>query len=320
MFSSGLAIAAAYWHGVFYFLFGAISAIVCVRFFHFITRKPDTNGPVRFYINIFFLDRRELVRNIIRQKISRSRPVIRALAKRAAVALLKDGISEKVGSSLCSMLPETLLTSGIIGEANVVYLHKSFVCIELNLVDVDLPKMIAVNASEEAGEKVRYIMDYVLVPSINEYLISMLLKFLRGNLVKKLASEIRFKLWAKMNAEVEAVACLEEDLGPLLVQTIPQLEISAKSAASELQKQMMKKDSHSSKSAGKRGSVGASAASDGADKQSTPVKAVPTATTANSKTSSPPAGVANNGVVKADVDVTVTVLVDGKGESFGSGL
>lgn len=186
--------------------------------------------PAKFYLNIFFLDRRELVRNIIRSKVSRNRPVIRALAKRAAVALLKDGISEKVGSVLCEMLPNNVRPMGIESNASVVYRHKSYLCLEVKLTNVDIPTLAAFNGGATAGDAARNIMRRFSCPMLDAFAASWLLQIFRTKLIAKMGPEVKFKLFAKMNAEVEAIACSEEELGPLLISIIHQLDISGATA------------------------------------------------------------------------------------------
>lgn len=186
--------------------------------------------PVKFYLNIYFLDRKELVRNIIRSKVSRRRPVIRALAKRAAVALLKNGISERVASSLSKAIPKKMEAMGIISEAAIAYLHNSYVCLEVTMKDVDIAHLMEFNKGPEFANKVRHFLNNISVPMVNDFIISQLLLVFRRKMMEKLPTELRFKLLMQMNAELEIVATTEEELGPVLLSTIQHLNTTGSGA------------------------------------------------------------------------------------------
>jgi hypothetical protein len=119
----------------FYFFFGFVSAIYVVillfKLFKLFKHKPTNDGTAKFYLNMFFLDRKELLRNIVRSKIPRNRPLIRALSKRAAVTLLSSAIVEKVAANLCGVVPETLGRMGISSSVKIIYTKAAFVCLEV---------------------------------------------------------------------------------------------------------------------------------------------------------------------------------------------
>lgn len=215
---------------LYYFFFGITTTLFCYLFFIKETSKSNNNinavTSAKFYINVFFLDRRELVRNIIRSKVSKNRPVIRALAKRAAVALLKDGISEKVGAVLCDLLPNNLKAMGVEVAVNIVYKHKSFLCLEVSLNNVDLTTFFSYSSGMEVSNKITNLLYKFSFPILDKYIISLLLQEVKKKLIAKMGPEVKFKLYAKMNADVEAITCTEEELGPLLINIIQQLEIS----------------------------------------------------------------------------------------------
>jgi hypothetical protein len=221
----------AWFSSIFYFIFGFATALYIVILWSkvFGNSKSDDqtkSTAVKFYLNIFFLDRKELLRNIVRSKISRNLPLLRAAAKRAAVALLNNVIVEKVAANLCKVIPENLGKMGIRCSVNIIFTKASFLCIEVAMTKVDIPTLIEFNAGETAGQKVRDILERASFPKLNEAINSFLLNFFEKKLMEKLPMQLKQKLQDKMYADLEIVACTEEDLGSFLAQTLYQLNIS----------------------------------------------------------------------------------------------
>lgn len=216
--------------GIFYFFFGvAVTLYSMVLYFKRQNKSTDVqkNSACRFYINIFFLDREEFVRNIVRSKVPKSRPFVRALAKRAAVVLLSGEIVDRIGQNLCKTIPERLAVMGIRSNVTVGYTQAAFVCIEVNLISVDIQKFIWYNAGVDKSLQVKAFLDTVSFPSLDNFLNWALLAFLKGKLMKQLPVTLIDKLQDKMNAQIELVCCTEEEQGPFLVDTIQQIKITA---------------------------------------------------------------------------------------------
>lgn len=210
---------------IFYFFFGMCMA--AYLYILFLKKRSNNHKHERFFINIFFLDREEFIRNIVRSKVSKSRPLIRALAKRAAVALLTNEIVEKIGQNLCKSIPERLDIMGVRCNVTIGYNQAAFICIDVSLVDVDLPKFILYNAGESASLKVKEMISKMFFPSLASFVNKMLLAFLKGKLMKQLPVTLMDKLQDKMNAEIELICCTEEEQGPFLVDTIQQIKLLA---------------------------------------------------------------------------------------------
>jgi hypothetical protein len=185
----------------------------------------------KIYMNIFFLDRKELIRNIIRSKVPKSRPVIRALAKRAAVALLENGIVERVASTLCQVVPERLSGMGVVCSANIVYSQAAYVCLEVNMHNLNLHKMLASSAGPEKATSIMTLLERFSLPAVNEMIARYMLNFISEKLISQLPVQMKEKMYNKMNAELEIIACTEEEQGPFMVQTIMHLDSSSKSPA-----------------------------------------------------------------------------------------
>ena len=217
-----------YLSAVFYYFFGFVSAVYVVLLWFKIfykTSEPQSKA-VKFYLNMFFLDRKELLRNIVRSKVSRNMPVVRALSKRAAVALLNNTIVEKVAVNLCKIIPDNLGKMGVRCSVNVIYTKAAFVCIEVAMYKIDIPTLIEYNAGEMAILKIKKLIERVSFPKLNELINQFLLNFFLKKLLEKLPMQLKTKLQDKMYADVELFSCNEDDLGPFLAQTMNQLNRS----------------------------------------------------------------------------------------------
>lgn len=209
-----------FWYGIF------ISIYFYILFF---TKREKSKNLTRevyvkkLYLNIYFMDRKEIIRNIIRSKVPKNRPVIRALAKRAAVALLEKGFVERVASGLCKAIPERLELLGIKANVNLCYTQQAYACVELTLVGLDLNRFLSFNAGKDKAAVIKRLLDTYSFPAVNGWIERSLLEFMSGKLITSLPSTMKEKLFVKMNAEIEIIACTEEEQGPYLVQTIAQL-------------------------------------------------------------------------------------------------
>ncbi len=202
---------------------------------------PGGNGPSqnlqltmkRIYLNLFFIDRTEFIHNIIRSKVPKSRPLVRALAKRAAVALLKDGIVTKVSQGLCKSLQERMEVMGIKCTVNLAYNQAAYAALELSFQTVDLYQFFLFGAGEAQAKKITDALDRYSLPAITDFLKRFLLGIVVGKLMVQLPFTIKEKLYNKMNTAIEVVSCTEEEQGPFFVQTLGQLNEKEKDSLKE---------------------------------------------------------------------------------------
>lgn len=223
----------------FYFFFGVVTAIYGVLLYFKVTKsksseeQPAGKQAVKFYLNVFFLDRKELLRNMVRSKVSRNLPVLRALTKRAAVALLNNVIVDKVAANLCKVIPENLGKMGVRCSVNIIFSKASFLCIEVAMTKIDIPTLIDFNAGEAASLKVKALLERFSFPKLNEVINNFLLGMFEKKLMEKLPVQLKQKLQDKMYADVEIFPTTEEELGPFLAQTLLQLNLSANYVGTE---------------------------------------------------------------------------------------
>lgn len=215
---------------LFNYLFG-----VCSAFYFYVlligknskNKAGDANSTKmrKFYVNLFFINRKEVVENIVRSKVPKSRPVIRALAKRLAVRALHDGIVEKIGAGLCKQIPERLALIGVKSQVTIGYTKSAFICFDITLIDVDLYKMIAVNAGREKADTLSAFLQKISVLSLDILIKAVVLKLLHKKLATQIPDQIRDKLEHKLNTDIELIVCSEEEQGTFLIQTIQQLRV-----------------------------------------------------------------------------------------------
>jgi hypothetical protein len=219
----------SYFSGLFYFSFGCVFLAYLYILFSKKRESKETktaskdSSIKRVYLNIFFQDRKECIRNIVRSKISKNRPVIRALAKRAAVALLEKGIVERVANNLCEAIPGRIALLGVNGTATIAYTQSAYACIEVTLNSLDLYQFLKFNAGVDIADKFTGFLELYGLPAMTDALKSFILNFLAGKFLVALPATLKEKLYNKMSAEVEIIACAEEEQGPFIVQTIAHL-------------------------------------------------------------------------------------------------
>lgn len=194
---------------------------------------PSTNNKIiykKMFFNMFFMDRKEVIRNIVRSKVPRSRPLVRALSKRAAVVVLENSIVQRVGETLCSGIIEKLALLGLKATPVICYTQCAYLCIEVNIENFDFETFFIFKVGEEKGKKIAGIINTYIKPIVPfyEYLKKFFINLLCSALFTKLPSSIKQKLYNTLAAEVEIIPCKEEDQGAFLTSTIMTLNNSAK--------------------------------------------------------------------------------------------
>eukprot|EP01036_Dinobryon_divergens_P025300 gene25299-33829_t len=193
---------------------------------------PTDSANVRLYLNLYFVDRREFLKNIVRSKISKKRRILRAVAKRVVAGLLEASIVEKVGTNMAKIVPEKLELMGLKATATVVYTKSSYICLEVVLHHLDLPTLVSnMSGSPEKGEGVRKILSIISFPRFDACMNRLLIQLLSFRILQQLPGQVQGKLLDKLNAEVEVIACNEEEQGPVLVSSIQLCNAAAVAAA-----------------------------------------------------------------------------------------
>lgn len=218
---------------LYYIIYGVFLTLYLYLLFK--PRKDSTPSTIKnkdeyykkLYLNIFFMDRKEIIRNIIRSKVPKNRPFIRALAKRAAVALLEKGIISKIAENLCGVIPERLEILGLKVNVNIGYVQSAYVCIEITITNIDLFKFLSLSTNNTLAEKIINFLDRFMLPMIVDGIKKLLISIIASKVVTNLPATVKEKLYNKSGIECEMIVCSEEEQGPFLIQTIQQLNASS---------------------------------------------------------------------------------------------
>ena len=180
----------------------------------------------RFYLNIFFNNRKEIVENIVRSKVSRRKTLLRAVAKRFAVKLVTDEILiSTVADDLIVTIPKKLELQSIIATATLVHQHSSFLCIEVNLIGVDFLSSMERNAGKENADKTRRFLESFGFPNIINFINTNLVRIAAGKVIKALPSTLISKLQDKLTADIDVICLNDAEQGPFICQTLQQLKL-----------------------------------------------------------------------------------------------
>ena len=212
------------------FIFGGLA----VLFVMILMRKKRKEGKdydeaicedSRFYLNIFFNNRKEIVENIVRSKVSRNKVLLRAVAKRFAVKLMTEKLINKVANDLIVTIPKKLELQSIIATASIVHQHSSYLCIEVNIVGVDFLLSIARNGGQEKADKTRRFLESFGFPSIINFINTNLVRLAASKVIKALPTTIVSKLQDKLTADLDVICLNDREQGPFLCQTLQQLKM-----------------------------------------------------------------------------------------------
>eukprot|EP01038_Epipyxis_sp_PR26KG_P004632 gene4632-6511_t len=217
----------------FYFLFGVATTVYVLLLFQRLfkpasnldNKTEENHAGAKFYLNLFILNHKEVVETIVKTKISRKTPLLRAIAKRLAVKLVTDEkLLEKIGAEFCKLIPERLENSaGIKCTVNIAYAQSAFMCFEVSLVEVNLKKLIEIRAGEVAGAKIEHFLSFITFPPCLEFLNNLLVNLLYRKIMAQIPPIVKEKLQNRMNAEIEVFSLTEEEQGPFIMQTIHHL-------------------------------------------------------------------------------------------------
>ena len=169
--------------------------------------------------------------------------MLRAVTKRLIVSLVKDEkIVIKIGGDLCNLIPIRLSNMGLVAVAKVVYQQSAYVCVEVEIVELDVVNFLTKSArGPGAANMYRKICDILKWEAFESFVKQLLLSFVSKKLMVQLPVIIREKLQLKLNAEIELIACTDAEQGPFLISTMEELSTKkkaadAKQAASEIEK------------------------------------------------------------------------------------
>jgi hypothetical protein len=187
-----------------------------------------------------------VLQNIVRSKISRNSPVLRAVTKRLIVGLVNDEkLASKIGGDLCTTIPTRLNNMGITAVATVVYQQSSYLCLEVDIAHLDVRKFLEKSA-RGPGAITMYnkICDLLKMEAFENWVQRLLTSVVTKKLMTSLPQTIVEKLQLKLTAQIELIVCSDAEQGPFLISTMQELNTSKKikadkAAQAEKQAQLM---------------------------------------------------------------------------------
>ena len=184
--------------------------------------RDDEVNKSRIFLNMFFLNKKEIVENIVRSRVSRRTPILRAIAKRLVNNLISDEkLVNRIGDDICKLILIRLEKLGVKAVTRLAYQQSAYLCIEIVVEDIDVMKFLQENIStQNAAKKYDKIRKLIPYDWFHQWVTSLLVQKLNKRLLVQLPDIIQEKLQFKLSAEVEIVSCSSNEQGPFLLDTI----------------------------------------------------------------------------------------------------
>ena len=204
------------------FLFGFFCSLYVSLLLSSSKDRDDEVNKSRIFLNMFFLNKKEIVENIVRSRVSRRTPILRAIAKRLVNNLISDEkLVNRIGDDMCKLILIRLEKLGVKAVTRLAYQQSAYLCIEIVVEDIDVMKFLQENIStQNAAKKYDKIRKLIPYDWFHQWVTSLLIQKLNKRLLVQLPDIIQEKLQFKLSAEVEIVSCSSNEQGPFLLDTI----------------------------------------------------------------------------------------------------
>lgn len=130
---------------LFYFLLGVCATI----YFMLLLRSDkktkmesaDTKVAIKFYLNMFVLNKEEALQSAIKMKMKDRPKLISGLASSLANNLIsEDKFVSGIGDKISALIPVKLEEMGIKSVVEKAYANGNFVCVTVNIISADARK------------------------------------------------------------------------------------------------------------------------------------------------------------------------------------
>jgi hypothetical protein len=220
--------------GAFYFFFG----VFFTWYIGILFRPKQTLSEseeihaTKFYLNIFLLNTKDVLQNIVRSKISRDKALIRAIAKRVIVNVLnEDFLSKRIGADVCTQLQVKLARKGIKATASIAYQQSAFVCLEVYISPVSFRHFLSKNAHLSGAldkySKLAALLEWTSFESTVDSIFS---NYIGQRMLTEVPNLVTNKLQMKLAAKIELIVCKESEQGEFILNAIQELNQSNGSA------------------------------------------------------------------------------------------
>ena len=137
------------WNRILAFAFGVILTLFLMTLVKSLKKQNKVEKEiVKFYLNIFVLNRKEVIKNKMKSKFSYTPVLAKVLAKVAGRMITDAKFSENIGHKLEEMIPVKLSEIGVKANVEMVFNWNSFVVIEVRILTADARKFIEKRAGK----------------------------------------------------------------------------------------------------------------------------------------------------------------------------
>jgi hypothetical protein len=211
---------------IFWFLLGVVITLYCIL----IMRKKaknraieeDSDSIIIFYLNIFILNKDDVIKNAIKQKVS-NKMVAGLIGKLAASQMSEDAFAERMGKKMSEQIPTKLAEVGVTSIVDIGYQQGAFVCIKVDIIKADARKLIAKKGGKEQLAKFNYFMDLVGLPQLNDSIDNSIASIIGERMQNHLPTTMRDRMQEKAGLDVKVVACTETEQSSFLLETLKEL-------------------------------------------------------------------------------------------------
>lgn len=212
--------------GVFWLLLGVVISLYVILIMRKKNKSKERDNEsesiIKFYLNIFILNKNDAIKNIVKQKVS-NKMVASVVGKLAANRMSDDAFAENMGKKMSELIPAKLEEVGITAVADISYQQGAYLCVKVDIVKADARKLIAKRGGKEQLAKFNYFMDLVGIPQLNDSIDNSLASIIGEKMQSKLPIGLRDRMQEKAGLDVKVVACSEEEQASFLLLTLKEL-------------------------------------------------------------------------------------------------
>jgi hypothetical protein len=217
--------------GVFWFLFGCALTLYFILLMRkrnkVISAEKESKSIVKFYMNLFILNKEEAVQNIIKQKVA-NKYVAGVVGALASNILSDDKIAERIGSKISELVPIKLAEFGVKSVVEMAYQRGAFLCIKVDILTADARKVIEKKGGKAQLEKFNFFMDLVGIPQLNETIDDSLATVIGEKMQSNLPKALKERMQEKAGMDVKVICCSEAEQSEFLLGTLKELAIQDK--------------------------------------------------------------------------------------------
>lgn len=211
---------------VFWFLLGAVLTVYTIL----IMRKKaktkaigdESTSIIKFYLNIFILNKDDAIKNIVKQKVS-NKIVGSVIGTLAASRISDDAFAENMGKKISELIPIKLEEVGITSVVDIGFQQGAYLCVKVDIVKADARKLIAKRGGKDQLAKFNYFMDLIGIPQLNDSIDNSLASIIGEKMQKQLPIGLKDRMQEKAGLDVRVVACSEDEQASFLLETLKEL-------------------------------------------------------------------------------------------------